>query len=87
MNFTISTNPNKKLHKDLYKKIDMLSDLINRKKYKLKEELENYQLLNIKVNHEAGLYDPNIKTLKQTINDFQYFIDTLTELKIKIPVK
>ena len=87
MNFTISTSPHKKLHKDLYKQMDMLSDLINRKKYKLKEELENYQLLNIKVNHEAGLYDPNIKTLKQTINDFEYFIDTLTELKIKIPVK
>tara|TARA_Y100000310_G_C20540970_1_gene743269 strand:+ start:705 stop:908 length:204 start_codon:yes stop_codon:yes gene_type:complete len=67
--------------------MDMLSDLINRKKYKLKEELENYQLLNMKINHEAGLYDPNIKTLTQTINDFQYFIDTLTELKTQIPVK
>ncbi len=87
MNFTISTSPHKKLHKDLYKQMDMLSDLINRKKYKLKEELENYQLLNMKINHEAGLYDPNIKTLTQTINDFQYFIDTLTELKTQIPVK
>jgi len=87
MNFTISTNPNKKLHKDLYKQINMLSELINSKKYKLKEELENYQLLNLKINHEDGLYDPNIKTLTQTINDFQYFIDTLTELKTKLPVK
>ena len=103
-------NPHKKLHKDLYKQIDMLSELINSKKYEYKKELENYQLLNMKVNVDAdhnlsdlmdkdpltyakfvgtdtGIYDPNIKTLKQTINDFQYFIDTLTELKIKIPVK
>ena len=94
MNFTISTNPNKKLHKDLYTQIDMLSDLINRKSFDLKKELHDYELLNFKVNSDVenelltkGLYDPNIKTLKQTINDFQYFIDTLTELKTKIPVK
>ena len=94
MNFTISTNPNKKLHKDLYTQIDMLSDLINRKRFDLKKELHDYELLNFKVNSDAenelltkGLYDPNIKTLKQTINDFQYFIDTLTELKTQIPVK
>lgn len=87
MQITLSTNQHKQLHIDLYKQIDMLSELINSKKYECKKELENYQLLNMKINHEAGIYDPNIKTLKQTINDFQYIIDTLTELKIKIPVK
>ena len=49
MNFTISTNPNKKLHKDLYTQIDMLSDLINRKRFDLKKELHDYELLNFKV--------------------------------------
>ena len=93
MQITLSTNQHKNLHIDLYKQIDMLSELINSKKYEYKKELENYQLLNMKINqdgmqfNEGGIYDPNIKTLKQTINDFQYFIDTLTELKIKIPVK
>ena len=56
-------NPHKKLHKDLYNQINMLSELINSKKYEYKKELENYQLLNMKINHEDGIYDPNIQTL------------------------
>ena len=33
------------------------------------------------------MYDPNITTLKQMINDLDYAIEKLTELKTQIPVK
>ena len=79
-------NPHKKLHKDMYSQINILSDLLNEKKYDYKKDLRKFEQTNLSVN-DKGMYDPNITTLKQMINDLDYDIEKLTELKTQIPVK
>lgn len=79
-------NPHKKLHKDMYSQINILSDLLNEKKYDYKKDLRKFEQTNLSVN-DKGMYDPNITTLKQMINDLDYAIEKLTELKTQIPVK
>ena len=79
-------NPHKKLHKDMYSQINIISDLLNEKKYDYKKDLRKFEQTNLSVN-DKGMYDPNITTLKQMINDLDYAIEKLTELKTQIPVK
>jgi hypothetical protein len=79
-------NPHKKLHKDMYSQIDVLSDLFNKKRYGYKDDLRKFEETNLSVNGK-GLYDPNIDTLKKIISDFEYAIEKLTELKTQIPIK
>lgn len=79
-------NPHKKLHKDMYSQINILSDLLNEKRYDYKKDLRKFEETNLSVNGK-GLYDPNIYTLKKIISDFEYAIEKLTELKTQIPIK
>ena len=70
----------------MYSQINILSDLLNEKKYDYKKDLRKFEQTNLSVN-DKGMYDPNITTLKQMINDLDYAIEKLTELKTQIPVK
>ena len=79
-------NPHKKLHKDLYSQIQILSETFIPKKVELRKTLNQYEETNLSV-YENGIYDANIKLIKNSIYDVEYMVEKLTELKTQIPVK